>query len=37
MRHASTITTTMNIYGDLVTSEMAQAHSKVVQLALQKN
>ena len=36
MRHAS-ITTTMNIYGDVVTSEMAQAHSKVVQLALQKH
>ena len=36
MRHAS-ITTTMNIYGDVVTNEMAQAHSKVVQLALQKN
>ena len=35
MRHAS-ITTTMNIYGDVVTSEMAEAHSKVVQLALQK-
>ena len=35
MRHAS-ITTTMNIYGDVVTNEMAQAHSKVVQLALAK-
>jgi len=35
MRHAS-ITTTMNIYGDVVTSEMAQAHSKVVHLALSK-
>ena len=35
MRHAS-ITTTMNIYGDVVTDEMAQAHSKVVQLALAK-
>ena len=35
MRHAS-ITTTMNIYGDVVTDEMAQAHSKVVQLALTK-
>lgn len=36
MRHAS-ITTTMNIYGDVVTDEMAEAHSKVVQLALRKN
>ena len=35
MRHAS-ITTTLNIYGDVVTNEMAQAHSKVVQLALPK-
>jgi integrase len=35
MRHAS-ITTTLNIYGDVVTNEMAQAHSKVVQLALSK-
>ena len=35
MRHAS-ITTTMNIYGDVVTNEMAQAHSKVVHLALSK-
>ncbi|MGB7132492.1 MAG: site-specific integrase [Candidatus Sulfotelmatobacter sp.] len=35
MRHAS-ITTTMNIYGDVVTDEMAAAHSKVVQLALAK-
>jgi len=35
MRHAS-ITTTMNIYGDVVTDEMAQAHLKVVQLALTK-
>ena len=33
MRHAD-IRTTMNIYGDVVTDEMAQAHSKVVQLAL---
>jgi integrase len=32
MRHAD-IRTTMNIYGDVVTDEMAQAHSKVVQLA----
>ncbi len=36
MRHAS-ITTTPDIYGDVVTDEMAQAHSKVVQLALAKN
>ena len=35
MRHAS-ITTTLNVYGDVVTDEMAQAHSKVVQLALPK-
>ena len=35
MRHAS-ITTTLNIYGDVVTDEMSQAHSKVVQLALSK-
>jgi integrase len=35
MRHAS-ITTTMNIYGDVVTDEMAEAHSKVVHLALTK-
>jgi integrase len=33
MRHAD-IRTTMNIYGDVVTDEMAQAHSKVVSLAL---
>jgi len=36
MRHAS-ITTTMKIYGDVVTNEMAQAHSRVVQLALSNN
>jgi integrase len=35
MRHAS-ITTTMNIYGDVVTDEMSQGHSKVVRLALAK-
>jgi len=35
MRHAS-ITTTMNVYGDVVTDEMAEAHSKVVHLALAK-
>jgi len=33
MRHAD-IRTTMNIYGDVVTDEMPQAHSKVVGLAL---
>jgi len=33
MRHAD-IRTPMNIYGDVVTDEMAQAHSKVVGLAL---
>ena len=34
MRHAN-IRTTMNVYGDVVTGEMAQAHSKVVLLAVQ--
>jgi integrase len=33
MRHGD-IRTTMNIYGDVVTDEMQQAHSKVVGLAL---
>src|SRR5215470_16262896 len=33
MRHAD-IRTTMNVYGDVVTEEMAQAHSKVVRMAL---
>jgi integrase len=33
MRH-SDIRTTMNVYGDVVTDEMAQAHSKVVGLAM---
>ena len=33
MRHAD-IRTTMNIYGDVVTDEMAQAHAKVVRLAI---
>ena len=33
MRH-SDIRTTLNIYGDVVTDEMAQAHSKVVRLAI---
>ena len=33
MRHAD-IRTTLNIYGDVVTDEMAQAHSRVVRLAI---
>jgi len=33
MRH-SDIRTTLNIYGDVVTDEMAEAHSKVVRLAI---
>ena len=33
MRHGD-IRTTMNVYGDVVTDEMQQAHSKVVGLAL---
>src|SRR5438046_6489029 len=33
MRH-SDIRTTLNIYGDVVTDEMTQAHSKVVRLAI---
>jgi len=35
MRH-SDIRTTMNTYGDVVTDEMSQAHSKVVRMALSK-
>lgn len=35
MRHTD-IRTTMNIYGDVVTDEMAQAQSKIVRLALLK-
>ena len=35
MRHAD-IRTTLNIYGDVVTDEMAQAHPKVVRLAIPK-
>lgn len=35
MRH-SDIRTTMNVYGDVVTDEMSQAHSKVVRMALAK-
>jgi hypothetical protein len=34
MRHSS-ILTTMNIYGDVVTNEMEQAQGKVAGLALQ--
>ena len=33
MRHAD-IRTTLNMYGDVVTNEMAQAHSKVVRMAM---
>ena len=33
MRH-SDIRTTMNIYGDVVTADMAEAHGKIVGLAL---
>lgn len=32
-RHAD-IRTTMNVYGDVVTDEMEQVHSKVVRMAL---
>jgi hypothetical protein len=35
MRHTD-IRTTMNVYGDVVTNEMAEAHSKVVGLALSR-
>jgi integrase len=35
MRHAD-IRTTLNIYGDVVTDEMAQAHGKVVRMALRR-
>ncbi len=35
MRH-SDIRTTLNIYGDVVTNEMAEAHSRVVRLAIPK-
>jgi integrase len=35
MRH-SDIRTTLNVYGDVVTDEMAQAHMKVVRLALSR-
>jgi hypothetical protein len=33
MQHPD-IRTTLNVYGDVVTDEMAQAHSKVVRLAI---
>jgi integrase len=33
MRHTD-IRTTMNVYGDVVTNEMAEAHAKVVSLAI---
>jgi len=33
MRHTN-IRTTMNMYGDVVTNEMAEAHGKVVKLAI---
>ena len=36
MRH-SDIRTTMNIYGDVVTDEMAHSHSRVVGLALSRS
>ncbi len=35
MRHAD-MKTTMNVYGDVVTDEMSQAHSKIVNLALSR-
>ena len=35
MRHTD-IRTTMNVYGDVVTNEMAEAHTKVVGLALSR-
>ena len=34
MRHSDIVT--LNIYGDVVTNEMEQAHSKVVGLALSR-
>jgi len=36
MRHAD-IRTTMNVYGDAVTQDMADAHGKVVRLAIPLN
>jgi integrase len=35
MRH-SDIRTTLNVYGDVVTDEMAQANSKVARMALSR-
>ena len=35
MRHGD-IRTTMNVYGDVVTNEMQEAYSNVVQMALPK-
>jgi integrase len=35
MRHAD-IRTTMTVYGDVVTDEMAKAHARVVDLALSR-
>lgn len=35
MRH-SDIRTTLNIYGDVLTNEMAEAHAEIVRLALPK-
>jgi hypothetical protein len=35
MRHAD-IRTTMNVYGDAVTADMAEAHGKIVGLALNR-
>jgi len=34
MTSASDIRTTMNIYGDVVTNEMAEAQAKVVSMAI---
>jgi hypothetical protein len=35
MRHAD-IRTTLNLYGDVVTDDMAQANSKVARMALSR-
>jgi integrase len=35
MRHGD-LRTTMNVYGDVITNEMQEAHSKVVRMALPK-
>jgi site-specific recombinase XerD len=34
MRHSDLRTTLNNIYGDVVINEMAEAHAKIVRLAL---